>query len=293
MWDLEHSRLVGRIGPAARAYKASAAGLTRLITIEDKPTARLWNLTTGAVLETIADRLLDVEPQAGRYVTYDNTLAVTSTIDGREIARLDIPNVVYARLVRGTDRVLVLQDLAQQHEAWLTLWNLENRERVGLLLRGQRTRYVVEQIDQDVITLRFGNRTWSWQGTTGEELTTPVEEPLAESGRASHKLGIRKTVQRRSLLVSGTRVIAVSLLEVAQHYQTLPPLIEHAKRSVARALTPEERLRYNIDPTPPSWYVEMKKWPTGRAPGPTGWRQVPAVRTLSYRRREATRWLRR
>ena len=37
--------------------------------------------------------------------------------------------------------------------------------------------------------------------------------------------------------------------------------IDHAKRTVARCLTPQERKKFYLPPEPPAWCIEMEKWP--------------------------------
>jgi WD40 repeat protein len=262
VWDLSVARVIGRAGPASGVYRVLAAGRARLITEESK-TARLWDLTTGAEVGKISGRLLDVDPETGRYITYDKKLAMISAIDGKERSFLDIPKLVFARLVRGTSRVLVLQDLAEEDVAQFTLWDLETCSRVSQLLRGQRDRYFVDQFDQAAIKVTLDARTWSWDGTTGEELLTMTEERPPEPAPVVEISGARKTVRARYLTILGTNQIAASLLEVVHDYDSISSLIQYAKQSMPRALMPKEREKYNVDPTPPRWYVEMEKWPYG------------------------------
>lgn len=43
----------------------------------------------------------------------------------------------------------------------------------------------------------------------------------------------------------------------------IKPLVDYAKTVVPRALTREERMAFFLDPDPPAWYVQRKKWPYG------------------------------
>jgi hypothetical protein len=44
-------------------------------------------------------------------------------------------------------------------------------------------------------------------------------------------------------------------------FPTTRELIEDAKRIVPRCLTRAQRVAASLDPTPPSWCIELEKWP--------------------------------
>ncbi len=62
----------------------------------------------------------------------------------------------------------------------------------------------------------------------------------------------------------GTQVISVSLDGTVRAWRLFPDaqtLVDYAKDVVPRALTREQRESFFLDPEPPGWCVEKKKWP--------------------------------
>jgi len=44
-------------------------------------------------------------------------------------------------------------------------------------------------------------------------------------------------------------------------FEDLPSMLENAKATASRCLTPDQRAQAFLDPEPPAWCVEMEKWP--------------------------------
>src|SRR5262249_15524651 len=44
-------------------------------------------------------------------------------------------------------------------------------------------------------------------------------------------------------------------------FSTTQGLVNRAKERAARCLTPDQRAQFFLDPAPPAWCIEMKKWP--------------------------------
>ena len=72
----------------------------------------------------------------------------------------------------------------------------------------------------------------------------------------------------------GMHVLSPSYGKTARLWRIFPntqALVEQAKSSVPRCLTPDERKKYFLDPDPPIWCIEMQKWPYQDTPLPPPW----------------------
>jgi WD40 repeat protein len=62
----------------------------------------------------------------------------------------------------------------------------------------------------------------------------------------------------------GSRILTASWDKTARLWEAFPEtqtLIDRVKAEVPRCLTPEQRQRFLLAPTPPRWCAAMHKWP--------------------------------
>ena len=299
IWDakagVQQARLKGHTG-AVTAVAITPAG-TRVVTGSDDNTARIWDAKSGLMLHEIRHQG-DVTAVA---VTRDGTRVVTGSrdsvarvwdierpaanaieISGHNGAVTAVAVMADGRIVTGssdrTTRVWKLADKSYQelkgHQSTVTavtalddvrvvtgsldktarVWDVRTGRELAQL-KGHQAAVTAVVVTPDGAVIITGSRdgtTRIWDARTYEELARIK----------AHERFVTAVALVPAL--DGLRIVTGSSDGTARLWELLPvgqALIDYAKTSVVRCLSPAQRERYYLPPTQPRWCGSGEKYP--------------------------------
>jgi WD40 repeat protein len=220
---------------------------TRIV-IAEYNSARVWDATTGAEVAQLKGHTDSVNgaafsPDGTRIVTTssDGTSRIWDSKSGTELARFDGHRGNGVAFSPDGTRILTNSEVwdAKTGAKLISIGDGHSFDR-GLAYSPDGTRIVTGMLDN---TARI------WDAKSGAELAR----------LKGHTDRIRSAV----FSPDGTRVLTASLDKTARIWDTKfgQALVDSAKDRVPRCLTQTERKEFYLPPAPPSWCIEMNKWP--------------------------------
>jgi WD40 repeat protein len=217
--------------------------------------ARVWDVLSGRLLATLSpekgsiEKALFIDGNA-RIVTSsdDYIVRVWNVSDGQQVAALKPFSKTISSVRPSPDGRLIL---VASYDNTARIWNLASGN--VLELQGHTNDVNFASFSPDgnrVVTASDDRSVRIWDSATG------VEKLRLRSGRFVpykvywHPNGRRVFAEARNEIL---------LFDVADSDK--PFLPRDAAINLPRCLTPEQRLRFYLPPEPPSWCVEMGKWP--------------------------------
>ena len=102
-----------------------------------------------------------------------------------------------------------------------------------------------------IVTASFDKTARIWDAASGK----PIGEPLT---------GHADVVRSAAFSPDGGRIVTASYDKTARIWKIFPDtqaLVSRAKADIPRCFIPAQRKAFFLPPEPPSWCIEMEKWP--------------------------------
>ncbi len=263
IWDVQSGKSVMRLaGHVDKVWELAFSPDGRhLVTASWDNTARIWDLATGqtaVVLKGHTGRVWNAafSPDGRRVVTAspDGTARIWDAATGATLHELH--GHALAGVPVGVDGASFSPDgrrvvtAGDDHTA--RIWDAETGKPIAVLAG-----------HSDIV--------WSAQfSPDGRRVVTASRDKTARvwdvaSGKTIALLdGDTDDVRVAKFSRDGLRVITGSFDNTARLWRLFPTtnaLIESAKASLSRCLTPEQREQFFLDAEPPAWCIEAERWP--------------------------------
>jgi WD40 repeat protein len=253
LWDRDGKQLAVLEGHTGRVYRAVfAPDGDRILTASEDTTARLWdrNGKRLAVLDGHTDIVLSAvfAPDGDRILTAseDQTARLWDR-DGKPLAVLkghtdEVNGAVFAP---DGDRILTAS-----WDSTARLWDRDGKPLAVLEGHNQGLNGAVFAPDGDRILTASEDKTARLWDRDGKQLAV----------LEGHTGGVYRAV----FSPDGSRILTASDDGTARLWEAFPQtqtLVDRVKAEVPRCLTPAQRHHLFLAPTPPSWCIEMHKWP--------------------------------
>jgi WD40 repeat protein len=260
VWDLETGGVISaRKGHSGAIHTVTiTADGSRIVTGGRDATARVWDVRSGREIYILEGHTDEVRTAV---VTLDGTLVLTGS-DDHTIRAWNLASGKQHRVLAGhinsvlslavaPDSRLVVSGSA---DYTLRVWDIDTGRELHI-------RVAHSSAVCGVALTPDGKRivSGSYDGTIRIfELSSGV--PLADL--KWHGAGLRSM----ALTPDGMRLLTAAEDGSACVWELFPERgdIGSAKAAAPRCLTPTERKRYHLSPTPPAWCARLKKWPYNR-----------------------------
>ena len=228
-----------------------------IVTASADKTARVWDAEAGktvAVLEGHAGAVRSAEfsPDSLRVVTTsdDSAAILWNAVSGELIRRFEGH---LAQVLNATFSPDGKQIVTAGIDSTARLWDAETGKQLAIL-KGQSDDPLFSAAfspdGKRIVTASADNTARVWDAEAGK--TVAVLEGHAGAVRSAE------------FSPDGERVLTASDDKTARIWRVFPTaqaLVDRSKVVVPRCLTPEEREDAFLDPEPPAWCIERKKWP--------------------------------
>src|ERR1700722_6182043 len=271
IWDAENGKVIAVLrvpGGGVSSAEFSPDG-RRVVTVSRDDTARIWDAESGkviAVLQGHDDKVLSAtfSPDGRRILTAsaDKTARMWDAETGGTIAVLQGHEDKVLRAAFSPDGRRVVTASADKTSR---IWDAESGEVIAVLQDDDWVgRAPFSPDGRRVVTVFSAEVTVSAAGAVTTQ-SNAVRIWDAESGKVIAVLE-RSEYPFRSAAFSpdGRRVLTGDGDWIARIWRVFPwtqELIDEAKRVAPRCLTRTERAKAFLDPKPPTWCIEMEKWP--------------------------------
>jgi WD40 repeat protein len=221
--------------------------------------ARLWNAKTGDILARLVGHQGEVLAAAftadgKRVVTFgvDRTFRSWDVQTGHEVARSTQSGEDH---VAGTHGIAIRPDgeeaVTVGGDDAPRLWSVKTGQLLAVLEGHQGSTYGVSYSSDGrrIATASADNTVRIWDDETREAVAV-LEGPAL--------------VWDATFSADGERVVTASEDRTARIWQVFPTiqaLVDHAKSAVPRCLTKDQRRQAFLEPEPPAWCIQEKKWP--------------------------------
>jgi hypothetical protein len=232
---------------------------TRIVSASSDKTARLWDAETGQPIGKPLRGHEDVgenaafSPDGKRIVTAsaDKTARLWDAITGQPIGKplRGHEDVVFSAAFSpdGTRIITASQDKTAR------LWDAATGEPIGEPLRGHTDWVSSAAFSSDgkrIVTASDDRTVRLWDAATGQQTGAPLDHDLP--------------VAHAAFSPDGARIVTASADKTARLWDIKTDtlnLVSRARAAFPRCLTPSQRKAYFLRPEPPTWCVEMEKWP--------------------------------
>ena len=134
------------------------------------------------------------------------------------------------------------------------IWDAATGKPIGEPLKGHEDAVRSAAFSPDgkrIVTASSDKTARVWDAESGK----PIGEPLK---------GHEDEVRSAAFSPDGKRIVTASDDKTARVWEVFPntqAFVSAAKAAIPRCLTPEQRKAFFLPPEPPSWCIEMAKWP--------------------------------
>ncbi len=261
LWGLDgkpRATLKGHTGPVNSAVFAPDG--KRILTASYDHTARLWDLN-GKVLAVLMGHSEEINravfaPDGSRIVTASekDLMAKLRDRDGNPLANLvgHSGKVIWVEFSPDSNRVLVTFASSAAVDNSVRMWDREGKhlftlEHPDVVIYG-----AFAPDGGRFLTVTYDGTVWLWD-RDGQPLAT----------LSGHTDAVHSAV----FAPDGSRILTASEDHTARLWEAFPEVqifVDRVKAEVPRCLSPEQRQRLFLSPTPPRWCIDMHKWPYDR-----------------------------
>jgi WD40 repeat protein len=235
----------------------------RVVTASGDGTARIWDANTGKSLLVLGSPAVNGHPLWMRGAAFSPDGRFVATASDDETARIwDAATGTQIRVFTTHQRGSAMWSavfgphghrlLTASEDKTARLWDVETGKELAVFA-GHGGEVLAATFSPDgtrVLTASQDKTARIWDAATARELAIlPMHTRSVRSGAFSP---------------DGRRVATGSvdgLAWIVGVYPRTQDLVEDAKRAVPRCLTREQRAKPFLDPEPPAWCIEMRKWP--------------------------------
>jgi WD40 repeat protein len=230
----------------------------RIVTASDDKTARLWDAGTGA---EIGVPFTGHEAGVNGVAFSPDGRTIATASDDRTVRIWDVETHALVRVLKGHtgrvqhvafsadgQRIVSTEEDAVRREDAVRIWEARTGETIAVL--GGRGDAVFSPDGQRVATGATNDNARIWDIKTARTIAIFHGDWAVDGVDFSP---------------DGRRLLTTSRVQRSVHRWRVVPtsqeLIDAAKRTIPRCLTREQREQAFLDPAPPAWCIEMKKWP--------------------------------
>jgi WD40 repeat protein len=263
LWDAETGRPLGAPLKGHDGFLYGAAFSPdggRIVTASSDKTARQWDAATGQPIGPPLQahegsvRSAAFSPDGKRIVTAsdDQKTRLWDAMTGQPIgAPLEghEGSVSSAAFSPDGKRILTASD-----DRMARLWDAATGQPIGAPLEGHEGSVSSAAFSPDgkrIVTASSDMTARLWDAATGQ----PIAEPLK---------GHEDSVQSAAFSPDGRRIVTASADKAVRQWEVFAntqEFVAQAKATSPRCLSPARRIEFFLPPEPPSWCIELKRWP--------------------------------
>jgi WD40 repeat protein len=292
IWDIEKSELMTTLAVPGAGRPGFSPDGRRLLTFEyTAKTARIWDLATKEMLMAITDPSAQkgaFSPDGHRILTFASAaVRIWDAENGKLLMTFDSPGDTFnASFSKDGQRIVT----AGHFDNTAIVWDARTGESLQVLHHGERVLSAeFSADDQKIVTSSRDAKAHIWDSYSGKELTSfsvlgvglasavfsPDGQRIAtagggdvgiwdaKTGRATRTLAAHAAILEVEFSPDGRRIMAALGGKETRIWPLpgLQELIDQTRQAIQRCLTPNERRTAFLDPEPPSWCIDMEKWP--------------------------------
>jgi WD40 repeat protein len=292
IWEVENSKFVATFAVLGASRPDFSPEGRRLLTFDyPTKTARVWDWAANKVLATFTDPSAgkgSFSPDGHQILTFDSgPLRIWNAANGTLLMNLDVGGrILSAKFSKDGQKIIT----AGHENNLAIIWDAQTGARIRTLAHGERVLSADFSPDgKRIVTSSRDAKAHIWDADSGTELTSFSIVGLglmsavfshdgqwiatagagdvgiwdAKTGRATRTFSGAGAILEVEFSPDGCKVLA-AIGGTATKIWPMPmlqELIDQSRQSIERCLTQDERRTSSLDPDPPTWCVEMEKWP--------------------------------